>query len=220
MEAFGRSSNPGPPRSSRSHEQKNSEAHPQFSASTRRRHACPASRQFGRGAVGRDVSLMTKVDRSFQPSSPCEGSIRAPASTTSTMGTCFRRPHGRSRSSSWRTTLAHWDSTPTCDYWRPSCWPSRAATSWRSATGADVHERCDNANRRLCSQAFFTKIYIDEDDQLRVENNRPSKCSSIPRPTPTPSPVPKTETRPEPKPSKMARVRALCVGWSIGDSNP
>ena len=89
------------------------------------------------------------------------------------MGTCFRRPNGRSRSSSWRTTLAHRDSTPTSDYWRPSCWPSRAATSWRSATGADVHERCDNANRRLCNQAFFIKIYIDEDDQLRVENNRP-----------------------------------------------
>jgi len=30
-----------------------------------------------------------------------------------------------------------------------------------------------NANRRLCNQAFFIKIYIDEDDQLRVENNRP-----------------------------------------------
>lgn len=38
---------------------------------------------------------------------------------------------------------------------------------------ADVYARCDNANRRLCNQAFFTKIYIDEDDQLRVENNRP-----------------------------------------------
>ena len=28
-------------------------------------------------------------------------------------------------------------------------------------------------DRRLCSQAFFTKVYIDEVDQLRVENNRP-----------------------------------------------
>lgn len=43
MEAFGRSSNPGRPRSSRFHEQKNSGAHPQFPASTRRRHACPAA---------------------------------------------------------------------------------------------------------------------------------------------------------------------------------
>ncbi len=41
------------------------------------------------------------------------------------------------------------------------------------ANCAEVYERCDNANRRLCNQAFFTKIYIDEDDQLRVENNRP-----------------------------------------------
>ncbi|WP_052209898.1 hypothetical protein [Kocuria sp. ZOR0020] len=31
----------------------------------------------------------------------------------------------------------------------------------------------DDANRRLCDQAFFTKVYIDEDDKLRVENNRP-----------------------------------------------
>ncbi len=41
------------------------------------------------------------------------------------------------------------------------------------ANCADVYERCDNANRRLCNQAFFTKIYIDEDNELRVENNRP-----------------------------------------------
>ncbi len=41
------------------------------------------------------------------------------------------------------------------------------------ANCAEVYERCDNANRRLCNQAFFTKIYIDEDDQLRVDNNRP-----------------------------------------------
>lgn len=38
---------------------------------------------------------------------------------------------------------------------------------------ADIYQRCDDANRRLCNQAFFTKVYIDEDDQLRVENNRP-----------------------------------------------
>ncbi len=38
---------------------------------------------------------------------------------------------------------------------------------------ADIYRRCDDANRRLCNQAFFTKVYIDEDDQLRVENSRP-----------------------------------------------
>ncbi len=38
---------------------------------------------------------------------------------------------------------------------------------------ADIYNRCDDANRRLCNQAFFTKVYIDEDDELRVENNRP-----------------------------------------------
>src|SRR5690606_38126082 len=38
---------------------------------------------------------------------------------------------------------------------------------------ADIYNRCDDANRRLCNQSFFTKVYIDEDDNLRVENNRP-----------------------------------------------
>ena len=37
---------------------------------------------------------------------------------------------------------------------------------------ADIYSRCDHANRRLCNQAFFTKVCIDEDDQLCVENNR------------------------------------------------
>ncbi len=41
------------------------------------------------------------------------------------------------------------------------------------ANCADIYNRCDDANRRLCNQAFFTKVYIDEDDELRVENNRP-----------------------------------------------
>ena len=27
--------------------------------------------------------------------------------------------------------------------------------------------------RRLCNQAFFTKVYIEEDDELRVESARP-----------------------------------------------
>lgn len=34
-------------------------------------------------------------------------------------------------------------------------------------------DRCDAATRRLCNQAFFTKIYIEEDGELRVEDNRP-----------------------------------------------
>ncbi len=38
---------------------------------------------------------------------------------------------------------------------------------------ADIYNRCDDPNRRLCNQAFFTKVYIEEDDELRVENNRP-----------------------------------------------
>ena len=37
----------------------------------------------------------------------------------------------------------------------------------------DIYKRCDDANRRLCNQAFFTKIYVDEDDDLHVEYARP-----------------------------------------------
>ncbi|HMR50052.1 MAG TPA: hypothetical protein PKE40_12300 [Arachnia sp.] len=38
---------------------------------------------------------------------------------------------------------------------------------------ADIYTRCDDTNRRLCNQAFFTKVYIDEDNELHVEHNRP-----------------------------------------------
>ncbi|MCP2331010.1 hypothetical protein [Actinoalloteichus caeruleus] len=46
---------------------------------------------------------------------------------------------------------------------------------------ADIYNRCDDANRRLCNQAFFTKVYIDEDDELRVENNRPFEMLLAPQ---------------------------------------
>ncbi len=62
------------------------------------------------------------------------------------------------------------------------------------ATETDELNRL-TTNRRLCNQAFFTKIYIDEDDQLRVEN-APSRCSSTPRSTPTPSPGPAQQQGP------------------------
>ena len=38
---------------------------------------------------------------------------------------------------------------------------------------AEIYRRCDDANRRLCNQAFFTRIFIDEDNTLTVENERP-----------------------------------------------
>ena len=41
------------------------------------------------------------------------------------------------------------------------------------ANCADIYTRCDDTNRRLCNQAFFTKVYIDEDNEPRVEHNRP-----------------------------------------------
>ncbi|MEZ4588681.1 MAG: recombinase family protein [Gemmatimonadales bacterium] len=38
---------------------------------------------------------------------------------------------------------------------------------------ATIYARCDDVNRRLCNQAFFTKVYIDEDNEVRAENERP-----------------------------------------------
>ncbi len=38
---------------------------------------------------------------------------------------------------------------------------------------ADIYARCDDANRRLCNQAFFTKIYIEEEGEVRVDYARP-----------------------------------------------
>ena len=37
----------------------------------------------------------------------------------------------------------------------------------------DIYTRCNDADRRLCNHAFFTKVFIDEDNELRVEHNRP-----------------------------------------------
>ena len=37
------------------------------------------------------------------------------------------------------------------------------------ANVALIYSRCDNQNRRLCNQAFFRKIFIDEDREVRVE---------------------------------------------------
>ena len=48
------------------------------------------------------------------------------------------------------------------------------------ANVAGIYQRCDDANRRLCNQAFFTRIFIDEDRETRVEYERPfgSLCNA------------------------------------------
>lgn len=38
---------------------------------------------------------------------------------------------------------------------------------------ADIYARCDDANRRLCNQAFFTAIYIEEGGEVRAGYARP-----------------------------------------------
>ena len=42
-----------------------------------------------------------------------------------------------------------------------------------SASAEGSRRSCDDTNRRLCNQAFFTKVFIDEDSELQVEHNRP-----------------------------------------------
>lgn len=41
------------------------------------------------------------------------------------------------------------------------------------ANVALIYRRCDNQNRRLCNQAFFRKIFIDEDRTVRVDYQAP-----------------------------------------------
>ena len=41
------------------------------------------------------------------------------------------------------------------------------------AHAADIYRGCDDANRRLCNQAFFTAISIDEDGEPQVAYQRP-----------------------------------------------
>ncbi len=37
----------------------------------------------------------------------------------------------------------------------------------------DIYRPCDDAKRRLCNQAFFTAIFIDDNGEPRVEYQRP-----------------------------------------------
>ena len=43
----------------------------------------------------------------------------------------------------------------------------------RAPTTFELAERADDANRRLCNQAFFHRIFIEEDGDVRVEYERP-----------------------------------------------
>ncbi len=45
---------------------------------------------------------------------------------------------------------------------------------------ADIYEHADDANRRLCNQALFRAIYIDEDNDVRVGYRNPYDGLSIP----------------------------------------
>ena len=83
------------------------------------------------------------------------------------------------------------------------------------ANCADIYARCDDTNRRLCNQAFFTKVYIDEDNELRVEHNRPFEMLLDPQVNANVLTWAADANKAEPLPTlTLARVRALCDGWS------
>jgi hypothetical protein len=41
------------------------------------------------------------------------------------------------------------------------------------ADAASIYEHGDDETRRLCNQAFFTKVYLDENDQIRADSTWP-----------------------------------------------
>ncbi|GAA3607782.1 hypothetical protein GCM10022199_09450 [Marihabitans asiaticum] len=53
------------------------------------------------------------------------------------------------------------------------------------ANCADMYRRCDDTNRRLCNQAFFTEVLIDETTNCVSSTTGPSRLCSIRRSTPT-----------------------------------
>ena len=78
-----------------------------------------------------------------------------------------------------------------------------------------------DAARRLCNQAFFTKVFIDEDGELRAQRNRPFEMLLDPEVNANALTWAANADRPEPQPLiHRAKVRALCVGCPHRDSNP
>ena len=41
------------------------------------------------------------------------------------------------------------------------------------SNASDIYANADNANRRLCNQALFKAIYVDEDNDIRVAYQKP-----------------------------------------------
>ena len=87
------------------------------------------------------------------------------------------------------------------------------------ANCADIYARCGDTNRRLCNQAFFTKVFIDEDNELRVEHNRPFEMILDPQVNAnaltwaTDAHKARTSTN-----ISVGKGRALCVRWTSVES--
>ena len=96
--------------------------------------------------------------------------------------------------------------------------PTRGPTLTTPSTCSPTALKCahgDNANRRLYNQALFTKIYIDEDDRLRVEDNRPFEMLLAPEiSAKRPYLGPRQQQGPNRNHRRWQGLRASCVGWS------
>jgi hypothetical protein len=53
-----------------------------------------------------------------------------------------------------------------------------------------MYQRGDDQTRRLCNQAFFTKLYLGEDNEVRADLARPLASCSTPTCTTAPGPGP------------------------------
>lgn len=93
-------------------------------------------------------------------------------------------------------------------------WNSVLATRMACASFDPLAESAHVVGRRLGNRGFVTNIHMDEDDELRIENNRP--CEML-LDLETNVLTLGQERRPGPNPSKRfpwARLRDSCVGWS------
>ena len=109
------------------------------------------------------------------------------------------------------------DVSPT-HFVHPQSWPPTTLNQTFSHRKA---ERSGSDQLFLSFNPEISRLECFENVQRLVASGasltEAATTATTPTPEPTsttPSPGPKTGTRPEPKPSKMARVRALCIGWS------
>ena len=84
-----------------------------------------------------------------------------------------------------------------------------------------AYAHSDDGSRRLANQAFFKKVFIDEDNELRVEHNRPFEMLLHPQVNANAltwaadTNKARTSTKID-----IGKGSGLVHWWSYGDSNP